>query len=265
MTKLNVQIVEEYRPLRLSFTNIPNLVVIPVIADGNCYFHAILRAFNTKYIEAKTQFDRVNIARNFRNLLADLLLEIDPLTGKDYYSGLNNGQLEDIAQGVKEYSKESLREELFSSRPVDNIYQELIGNAMNKDIYIIDGETNDMYNVGNAFKLYYKGRNSIVIYYTPGHFEVIGVRRSDGSVNTIFTPENQIVQACRDRLISRIYVPQSNAYITPAKSAVSEKRSKTPSKVTFDDNLMLSASSPKSLTLSPVRVTSLRAASPTKR
>jgi hypothetical protein len=210
---------EDYRPVKLNFINIPNLVVIQTIGDGNCYFHSVLRAFNTSYIKAGAHFDRINLARTFRNALADRLIETDPLTGSDYYSGLNNGRLEDISQGVKEYTKDALRKELLSSQPVDNIYQELISNSVNKDIYIIDGETMDMYNTGSAFSLYYKGRNSIIIIYTPGHFETVGIRRSDGTIDTIFTPEHPLIQSCRERLINEIRVDRKKEVFTPRASS----------------------------------------------
>lgn len=252
------KVLEEYKPLKLTFCNLQNLYIIPSIGDGNCYFHSILRAFNTSYINAKTIFDRVNLTRTFRNALADRLQEIDPLTGKDYYSGLNNGRLEEFSQGVKEYSKDALRRELLGSDPVDNIYQELISNAINKDIYIIDSETKDMYNVGSAFSLYYKGRNSIILYYTPGHFEVIGVKRSDGSINTLFTPEHKLVEACRERLLSGIRLDRNKSSpIKNIKSAIATPR------VTFEDTPgMQKAMTPKSIPSSPVRVTALRPASP---
>lgn len=202
MSKNNIK--EECKPVKLVFTDADKLVVIPTIGDGNCFFHSILRAFNVNYIEAKSVFDRVNIARTFRNGLADRLLEVDPLTGKEYYYGLNNCQLEEISKGVREYTKEYLRKELLSSQPVDNIYQELISDAVNTDIYIIDAETKDVYNLGTSFSLYYKGRNSIVIYYSPGHFEVIGVKRSNGDINTLFTPTHSLIQSCRERLIENL-------------------------------------------------------------
>ena len=160
-------ILEDVRSVKLTFTEANNIVVLPTLGDGNCFFHSVLRAFNTNYIKAKSITDRVNMARTFRNALADRLEEVDPLTGKNYYAGLNNGELEKISGGVKEYSLTALQKELRSSAPVDNIYQEIISNAMNKDIYIIDGTKQDMYHVGSAFSLYYKGRNSIIIYYIP--------------------------------------------------------------------------------------------------
>ena len=194
-------ILEDIKNLKLTFIDNMNLSVISTIGDGNCFFHSVLRAFNTNYISAKAITDRVNLARTFRNALAELLEEIDPLTGKNYYSGLNNGELEKISGGVKEYSLSGLQKELRSSASVDNIYQELISNSLNKDIYIIDGVKKDMYHVGSAFPLYYKGRNSIIIYYTPGHFEVVGLKHSNGTVDTLFTPEHPLIQACRERLL----------------------------------------------------------------
>jgi len=204
---------EEIKPITLAFTDINNLVKIPTIADGSCYFHSVLRAFNTDYMKTTAVFDRINLARSFRNNLAIRLSEIDPITGQEYYDGLNNGNLADISKGVKEYSKEYLRKELLSSEPVDNIYQELLSNAINKDIYIIDMETMDMYNTGSAYTLYYKGRNSIVIAYSPGHFETIGLKRSDGTINTVFTPEHPFIQACKERLISAFKTDKKNDYM----------------------------------------------------
>lgn len=194
-------ILEDIKNLKLTFIDTMNLAVISTIGDGSCFFHSVLRAFNTDYIKAKSISDRVNMARTFRNALADLLEEVDPLTGKNYYAGLNNGELEKISGGVKEYSLAGLQKELRSSASVDNIYQELISNCLNKDIYIIDGLKKDMYHVGSAFPLYYKGRNSILIYYTPGHFEVVGLKHSNGTVDTLFTPEHPLIQACRERLL----------------------------------------------------------------
>jgi hypothetical protein len=194
-------ILEDVKNLKLAFIDTMNLAVISTLGDGNCFFHSVLRAFNTDYIKAKSITDRVNMARTFRNALAELLEEVDPLTGKNYYAGLNNGELEKFSGGVKEYSLAGLQKELRSSASVDNIYQELISNGLNKDIYIIDGVKKDMYHVGSAFPLYYKGRNSIIIYYTPGHFEVVGLKHSNGSVDTLFTPEHPLIQACRERLL----------------------------------------------------------------
>jgi hypothetical protein len=204
---------EELKPVKLVFTDINNLVIIPTIGDGNCYFHSILRAFNSDYIRAASVFDRMNLSRTFRNSLAIRLSEVDPITGDEYYNTLNNGKLSEISKGVREYSKEHLYQELLSSAPVDNIYQELISNAINKDIYILDLETMDMYNTGSAYSLYYKGRNSIVIAYSPGHFETIGVKRSDGTLNTIFTPEHPLIQTCQERLISAFKHDKKTDYI----------------------------------------------------
>lgn len=205
---------EDYKSLSLPFCGNFNLVIVPTINDGNCYFHAILRAFNESYIGAKTTFDRINLARTLRNMLADRLIETDPITGQDYYNGLLNGTIEQYARGAQEYSKENLRKELLSSHPVDNIYQELISNFFNKDIYIIDGETRDIYHIDN-FNVYYKGRNSIVIYYNAGHFEVLGVKRSNGNIETLFTPEHPLIELCRNRLIEEIKNNREKNSATP--------------------------------------------------
>lgn len=207
-------ILEDVRNVSLCFSDIPNVVVISTLGDGNCFFHAILRAMNRDYQKAKSISDRVNLARSFRNGLADRLEEKDPLTGKNYYSGLSLGNLEKFSDTMKEYSLQGLQKELRSSVPVDNIYQELVSDALYKDIYIIDGTKRDVYNVGSSYPLYYKGRNSIVIFYIPGHFEVLGIRHSDGRVDTLFTPEHPLIQVCRERLVKNLRVSVASPKLT---------------------------------------------------
>lgn len=195
---------EEVKNFKISFIELPNLVILTTVSDGSCFFHSVLRAFNTSYITSKSITERVNLARTFRNALADRLEEIDPITGKNYYSGLNQGRLSEISEGIKEYTKEGLQKELRSESSVDNIYQELISNALHIDIYIIDGAKKDIYSVGSSFDCYYKGRNSIILYYSGGHYEVIGLKHSNGEIDTIFTPLHPLIQSCRSRLISNI-------------------------------------------------------------
>jgi len=198
---------EEVKNFKISFIELPNLVILTTISDGSCFFHSVLRAFNTSYITSKSITDRVNLARTFRNALADRLDEIDPITGKNYYSGLNQGRLSEISEGIKEYTKDGLQKELRSEASVDNIYQELISNALHIDIYIIDGAKKDIYSVGSSFDCYYKGRNSIILYYSGGTYEVIGLKHSNGEIDTIFTPLHPLIQSCRSRLISNINPP----------------------------------------------------------
>jgi hypothetical protein len=198
---------EEVKNFKISFIELPNLVILTTVSDGSCFFHSVLRAFNTSYITSKSITDRVNLARTFRNALADRLDEIDPVSGKNYYSVLNQGRLSEISEGIKEYTKDGLQKELRSEASVDNIYQELISNALHIDIYIIDGAKKDIFSVGNSFDCYYKGRNSIILYYSGGHYEVIGLKHSNGEIDTIFTPLHPLIQSCRSRLISNIHPP----------------------------------------------------------
>jgi hypothetical protein len=220
MPKSNI--LEESRGLKMNFLDLLNVVVIGTLDDGNCFFHSILRAFNNDYINAKTIADRVNLARTFRNALAERLDEIEPISGKNYYETLNKGKLKEISQGIKEYTKESLQMELRSSVFVDNMYQELISNALHLDIFIIDGNKKDMLNIGDAFDTYFKGRNSVVLYYTHGHYEVVGVKHSDGSVDTIFTPNHPLIQGCREKIIFNI-----RPNVSSPKYKTSPKVSKT--------------------------------------
>ena len=65
--------------------------------------------------------------------------------------------------------------ELDSDRPVDNAYNEFISDQLNKDIYILDAVTQDVYMTGSDDNVLYKDRPSIVLMYLPGHYELVGL------------------------------------------------------------------------------------------
>jgi hypothetical protein len=93
---------------------------------------------------------------------------------------------------------------------------------LSRPIFIIDGNKKDMLNIGDAYDTYFKGRNSVVLYYTHGHYEVVGVKHSDGSVDTIFTPNHPLIQGCREKIIFNI-----RPNISSPKYKTSPKVSKT--------------------------------------
>ena len=101
---------------------------------------------------------------------------------------------------MPEYSLENMEKELDSSSPVSNIYNEFVSNSLNIDIYILDGIKKDVYMTGTEDRLLYKDRKSVILLYLPGHYELIGLNRKDDYVQTIFSPENSIIQRIRERM-----------------------------------------------------------------
>jgi len=198
--------------------NISPLSIIKVIPDGSCFFHAVLRSFNLKYIRSNSTNKRQKYVQDLREALAIALEEVDPQTGLKEYDKLGGGSYAEYNKAVSgainsnNYSLEGLQKELRSSNPVDHVYIEILSNHLNKDIYIINALTKDLYTTGSDINLLYKNRDSIVIYYSPGHYDIIGIRRistekienvceqGDVIFDCLFDCKHQFIQALNRRL-----------------------------------------------------------------
>ena len=180
----------------------PGLVLIKAIGDGSCFFHAILRAFYPNYYYGNHAL-RKYYAQYVRYSLANKLTEVD-CNGKYYYDILSNGQLRKISKECQQLkcSLEEMVSELKSDQFVGNHYHELISEQLNKDIYIIDLKTQDVYSTAAIPELLYKKRDSIFIGYDEErqHFDVIGVRKNNFNVDTLLQPNHQFTLMVNNRL-----------------------------------------------------------------
>jgi hypothetical protein len=198
----------------------PGMMRIRTIPDGSCYFHAISNAFFPPYqsgILNGKAISKQEIVRRLRNDLAIRLAQpSDPLNPNSplNYDLLSNGELRAFAEAmmgedpdpdIPNYTLEHMQDELKTSGAVDNVYNEFISNQLKKDIYILDGENEDIQFTGGDYSLLYKGRPSIVLYYLPGHYELVGIRRQDGSIQTYFDPNSEFIQAIRQRLAQIVH------------------------------------------------------------
>ena len=190
---------ERIDPIIVPMIPYPGLVKIETIGDGSCLFHAILRAYGLDYFNTKNIHARQLYAKQLRHELADLLIKINPYTGRSYYDSLHNGTLREFSENVKEYSLYNMYNELRSNSAVGNVYHELISNYLNLDIYLIDILKGDVYPTTSDLNCLYKNRNSIFIAVVPGHFEVIGVKDACGSIGTHFG-QHPFVDTVRKRL-----------------------------------------------------------------
>src|SRR5258706_1110631 len=185
---------------RIAFTE-TNLYGIKVLGDGSCFFHSILRSFNLSYISATSLAERKRLAVLIRQGVADALEEKNSLTGKTEYESLGGGYYKNFNDAVKDvegdrYSLAAMKRELLSSNPVDHAYIEILSNHLGLDIYLISSRTGDVYTTGTDLELYYKDRRSIVIFYSPGHYDVIGLKREspegdDIIFDTLFSPTHE--------------------------------------------------------------------------
>ncbi len=146
--------------------------------DGSCFFHSIINAFYIPY-RLRSQ-PRHLIVRQFRIALATKLTSrIKSKDNKTYYQVLSDGQLPILAKNLPEYSLENLQKQLLTinSWVTGYFYQEYISDLLDKDIYILDNATQDVVLTHKSDKdMLYKGRNSIVIIFLDGHYELVGIR-----------------------------------------------------------------------------------------
>lgn len=206
----------EYEDLNWSgeFT-FPGMVRIRTIADGSCYFHAIANAYYPPYQTGILNDKAISKTQIVRSLRSDLALRlaqpVDPLNPISplNYDLLGRGQLKTFALGMLNngiydrnipiYTLENMQRELRSGEAIDNVYHEFISNQLNKDIYILDGENQDVQFTGDDYDLLYKGRPSIVLYYFPEHYELVGIKE-EKSIQTYFDPDSEFIQAINQRL-----------------------------------------------------------------
>ena len=206
------------------------MVRLGTIMDGNCFFHAIANAiypsYQTGYRDTgngqKMAISKEWIVRSMREQLAYRLSEpihsrsIDFLTNlsqrttsiageKTVYDTLWRGTLREFSKGVPEYTLTNMQRTLRGSKAVDNVYNEFISNEIDKDIYLLNGETHDVYFTGDDDDILYKNRPSIVILVLPGHYELVGLLfRNNNSaydeIETLFDPQSSFIQAIRSRM-----------------------------------------------------------------
>ena len=211
----------EYRFLRWNDNNFsyPNLVRIRTETDGSCLFHAIVKAYFGPYIRGKMNGQTLDRKSFVRKLRRDLALKLEQRVepqkpySKTYYETLSKGDLPEIAKSIPSYTLKNLQKLLDSTRPVGNIFNEFISNELNKDIYILDLQKKDIYMTGTDLDILYKDRDSIVILYMPGHYELVGVEtkldktytdRGNKYIKTLFKYDHPLIQFIRRRQLQMI-------------------------------------------------------------
>nr|QBK89805.1 MAG: OTU-like cysteine protease [Pithovirus LCPAC101] len=171
-----------------------NMVRFDTIADGSCFFHAVLMSFYEPY--QLNNIDRISFVREFRRDLAKTLSSpINPNDGESpsYYDALSGGTLSKFAESVPQYSLSKMVKILDSNSFVGNEYIEYISNLFSRDIYILDIEKSNVYMTGDEYGLLYKNRQSTVIGYKNSHFELIGVQSSNGHIRVGFSPDDPFI------------------------------------------------------------------------
>jgi hypothetical protein len=190
-----------------------NLVAIETLGHGSCFFHAIANAY---FIPYRTQIlngrpiNRRKFIEEFRIDLAKRLSQPVDESNPDspiYYDVLSRGNLrqfdDEVSAKTKKYTLKGMQEHLVKNRYVDNVYLEFVSEVLNKDIYLLDYDTKNVYIFGDDSDILYKGRDSIVllIKHQIQHYELVGLQNRNQSITTLFAPDHSFITAIKNQYI----------------------------------------------------------------
>lgn len=186
----------------------PGLCVLHVLGDGSCLIHAVLLAYNQDYrIERQgSRFvSRQDQAVQFRHQLAHYLsMPSDPLQpgSPSQYLLLGRGNLPQVSIKFPQYTLDNMKKTLTTQESLDYMYFEPISDYINKDIYVLDNQKQDVYITGEE-DLYQKGRESIIILFTGNHYDLVGLSDDRGVIQTLFAPDHPLIEAIKRRQRSK--------------------------------------------------------------
>lgn len=171
--------------------DVQHMVRIGIIADGGCFFHGITRARHIPYAEKK--IDERAFIQGLRRDLSKKLV--------DKYKEISRGSLPELSKDYPRYQLASLQEEMIKSSTIDNVFNELISDELECDIYILHAEKKDVYIVGKDDDLLYKNRPSLVLLYleSKAHYELVGIKDGKETI-TYFKPDSPFIIRIRERI-----------------------------------------------------------------
>jgi hypothetical protein len=213
-----------------------NIVRTGTIAEGSCFFHSLLRSYNSIYSALNSNDKRKYVSLLRQALSASLtksewkhigngevskesITSILVKNNDDYYSivaSLSSDpdykKLSDIEPTLKNLfdpkdvtnaSNEAynlFKQRLSSCKEYVTYDQiEYLSDKFNKDIYFINSSTRKPYNIGDCNALY-KGRQSIVILWlNENHYEILG-RYYDNTITRVFEPTDPLILNIRKDL-----------------------------------------------------------------
>jgi hypothetical protein len=191
----------------------PDMMRIGTPPDGSCFFHAVVKAFHIPYqngyIESDGKLEYINRREYILKLRKELSIILgQPSNSLDHnsptnYDLLGRGEIKILGKTQKEFSFEKMQENLANSVPVGKEIIEFVSDQIDKDIYILSANEEDVYFSGDDESLLYKRRDSIVILSIEDHYETIGVVENDKIV-TRFASDHSFIKYIRQRIRSRV-------------------------------------------------------------
>ncbi len=190
-----------YTTIDLSYLtpHFKNTIILHVIDGNSSFYHAIFLAYYTPYQLQKKDGRYVNrrkFVNSFRHELANLLdhpaTNVNNTDSITHYQTLDRGKLNN-----PEHTIEAIRKAIRFNHYINPIVHQYISNIINKDIYIIDFKTKEVVQVTQNKDLIYQQRDSIIVIYFPGHYELIGIY-IDNKITTLFSPHSELITTIRN-------------------------------------------------------------------
>ncbi len=192
-------------PIKLNWL-ITDIYNIRIPGDGSCLFHAIMLATSEEYRKLLNSnlIERCKYVKLFRDVLANTLTELHS-SNLTYYDYLGRGAYKIMSHGdmdivVNDCSLETMQRTLRSNDSISYLYYELICEYLNIDIYLINIKDKELIITGDE-DLLWKNRNSVILSYYPGHYELLGyINNNDPSkIQVLFEPTHPLILALKIR------------------------------------------------------------------
>lgn len=207
---------DAYQPLRCSWYD--NLVQIAVLGGGHCFMHSVLKGAYVAYQLDNRSRVRNQMARELRRDLAVNLGNPHPdypeytnweVTANGnlvtYYirqlrDGLleptyaNNGEM--LTEGDRvDYGLWGMQWYLNSAADIDDTLFAYVAQALNIDIFVLRANRQDVFPYSYNTRLLGSTRDVVVIVGNTVHYELVGVQRPDGLLQTLFHHDDPFVTA----------------------------------------------------------------------
>jgi len=210
-----------------------DVIVIPVLGDGSCLLHSIVKAYHVPYIQGftlhrdknagkiiKKPFDRrkfiLSLRRDLSKELGSKVNSKDP-ESKIWYNTLSKGVLEEIHSTkvdpkkqskihknaidiTKEFTLEGMKKTLNSNAFLDHKFFEFFSKVLEKDIYVLNSITKDVYIFGDDVDEIYQDRDSVVILWSSNHFETIAIKNENDEIESLFNSDHDFIKAIKHRI-----------------------------------------------------------------
>ena len=178
--------------------------VLTHMDTGSSLVHACLNAICIPYRDGKMynqQISQIEFVHMFRRELASALLEnVSIYDETKYVELLGHGSW---------VAMESTDIDVLMSRLItpscefDPVMTEHLSNVLDKDIFIIDSETEDILLDSDEPTTRYKKRQSIVVLKVENHYELLAIRKLSGEFITHFDTNHPWIQKLHSIIVAK--------------------------------------------------------------